>query len=66
MPARRDLSSPTKVEPVPLLVKAQSPSHWTTREFPKKMIKNKQTEMHRTAPHPKNETVCHSVVSDSL
>ena len=30
----RDLSSPTRNEPEPPAVEAQSPNHWTTREFP--------------------------------
>ena len=30
----RDLSSPTRDEPEPPTVEAQSPNHWTTREFP--------------------------------
>ena len=29
----QDLSSLTGIEPRPLTVKAQSPNHWTTREF---------------------------------
>ena len=30
----QDLSSQTRVEPVPPAVEAQSPNHWTTREVP--------------------------------
>ena len=30
----RDLSSPTRDESEPPTVEAQSPNHWTTREFP--------------------------------
>ena len=29
-----NLSSPTRIEPGPLGVEAQSPNHWTAREFP--------------------------------
>ena len=34
IPWHEDLSSPTRDEPEPPTVEAQSPNHWTTREFP--------------------------------